>query len=328
VFDQFASAMADLRAHGGLPPVEEARPSWSELWHMEVHHSTAVEGNTLILREVQALLDQGRAVGAREIKDYLEVLGYGEAATWVYGQAGAERAWEHDQIVALTEVREVHHLAMRHVWGVAPNPAAKESESPGSFRRHEIAAFPGGMKPPMFPLVPSMLDGWVSRVNKAGSDLLSGKAALPDGPRMVAAWHAEFERIHPFLDGNGRTGRLLLNLIMVRLGWPPVVILKTQRRRYLAALAKADAGDADPLAEIIARRAIASLNSLLPTISNADDLVPLSALADQSMSLAALRQAAIRGRLQASLDQRGRWRSTLEALEAYKLERYRRHRPG
>ena len=169
-----------------------------------------------------------------------------------------------------------------------------------------------------------MLDAWTTRVNEAGANLTANRVAWNEGPRLMAGCHAEFEGIHPFLDGNGRTGRLLLNLIMVRLGWPPVVVLKTQRRRYLGALIKADAGDVDPLAEIIARAAIASMNSLLPTIADEGDLLPLSALADDTMSLAALRQSAIRGRLEARLDQRGQWRSTRQAVEAYKRRRYRR----
>ena len=324
VFDQFAAAMADLSAFGGLPPLEQARPVWDDLWHLDVHHSTAIEGNTLLLREVEELLQTGRAVGAKDLKDYVEVLGYAEAATWVYRQAGEARDWEHDRIVTMTEIRELHRLTMRRVWDIAPHPAATGEEAPGGFRQHEIAPFPGGMRPPTFPLVPALLDAWVTRVNEIGAGLRDGRTPWSEGPRLVAACHAEFERIHPFLDGNGRTGRLLLNLILVRLGWPPVVILTTQRRRYLAALVAADAGDAGPLAEMIARAAIASMDALLPRLAGAGDLVPLSALADAALSLAALRQAAIRGRLEARLDQRGQWRSTRAAVEAYQAQRYRR----
>jgi Fic family protein len=324
VFEQFAAAMAELAAHGGLPELEQAKPLWDSLWHMDVHHSTAIEGNTLVLREVEALLDQGRVVGAKELKDYMEVLGYGEAATWVYQQAGADKTWPHDQILTMTEVREVHRLTMSRVWDVSPHPAATELETPGSFRQHEIREFPGGMKPPTFPLVPAMLDNWVSQANDLGLRVRGGDIPLTRAPVELAALHSGFERIHPFLDGNGRTGRLLLNLILVRLGWPPVVILKTRRRSYLATLTRADAGDTEPLAEIIARAAIASMNALLPTMASAADLLPLSALADSTISLAALRQAAIRGRLEASLDAKGQWRSSRKAVQAYLDARYRR----
>ncbi|MDR1293435.1 MAG: hypothetical protein LBK59_00515, partial [Bifidobacteriaceae bacterium] len=101
--------MDELAAHGGLPPLDQARPLWDDLWRMDVHHSTAIEGNTLVPREVEALLTQGWAVGARELKDYMEVLGYSQAATWVYQQAGADGHWEHDQTVTLTEIRDIHH---------------------------------------------------------------------------------------------------------------------------------------------------------------------------------------------------------------------------
>ena len=322
VFEQFAEAMASLKAHG-LPPLEQARPLWDDLWHRDVHNSTAIEGNTLVLREVEALLDQGRVVGAKALRDYLEVLGYAEAATWVYQQAAAPD-WEHDQILNLTEVRSVHYRALRRVWEVSPHPAASDQEAPGGFRCHEIAAFPRGMKPPTHPLVPAMVEAWVGRVNRVGEDLRNGLEPLSQGPRLLAECHGEFERIHPFLDGNGRTGRLLLNLMMVRLGWPPIVILKTHQQRYLSALSQADTGNPDPLAEIIARAAIASMNALLPNLISPDDLVTLSALADETLSLPALRQAVRRGRIPAVVDQQGQWRSTRTAVETYKAQRYRR----
>jgi len=169
-----------------------------------------------------------------------------------------------------------------------------------------------------------MLDAWITEANQTAHDLLTHKTPPENAPLALAHLHASFERIHPFLDGNGRTGRLLLNLILVRLGWPPIVILKTHRTRYLAALASADANNPAPLAEIIARAAIASTHALLPTIAPPQDLLPLASFADPTLSLPALRQAAARGRLEAHLDPHGRWRTTRNAVEAYKARRYQR----
>lgn len=314
--------MAELESLGGLPPFDDTADLWHELWHMEVHHSTAVEGNTLVLREVRTLLDEGRTVGAKELKDYMEVLGYAEASRWVFEQAGGTR--QSDRLFTLTELRRLHHLAMERVWQVVPHPAAEPSEGPGSFRRHEIAPFPRGMKPPTFPVVPSMVDTWLDDVNTFGEEVTTGRLPLVDTPSRLAQIHVEFERIHPFLDGNGRTGRLVLNLVVCRLGWAPVIVLKTQRDRYLKALMKADTGDFAPLGEMIARASIASLHRLLPRLSDTTDLVPLATLADDRISLDALRRAVARRRLDATMDSHGTWRSTREAVDQYLTTRHRR----
>jgi len=72
VYARFEAAAADLARLGGLPSPVEAAGIWDDIWHLEAHNSTAIEGNTLILREVEVLLDTGRAVGAKELRDYLE----------------------------------------------------------------------------------------------------------------------------------------------------------------------------------------------------------------------------------------------------------------
>ncbi len=65
---------------GGLPSPKESETIWTDIWHLEAHHSTAIEGNTLVLREVETLLEQGRAVGSKPLKEYMEVRGYADAA--------------------------------------------------------------------------------------------------------------------------------------------------------------------------------------------------------------------------------------------------------
>ena len=78
---------------GGLPRPIEATGIWKGIWVGEAHHSTAIEGNTLIQREVGQLLEQGLAVGDRTLREYLEVKGYADAAEWVYEQAVGSEGW-------------------------------------------------------------------------------------------------------------------------------------------------------------------------------------------------------------------------------------------
>ena len=233
--------VAEMRENlGGLPLPEEAADIWRSIWYEEAHHSTAIEGNTLILKEVQRLLDEGRAVGNKELREYLEVKGYADAADWVYRQAIRPTGLSHHgAILSMVEVRHIHHAAMTPVWEVEPHPDATAREAPGAFREREIRPFPGGMTPVTWPHVHAEMTAWVAEANSLDVGLLTF-------PKALASLHCRFEQIHPFLDGNGRTGRLVLNLILVRLGYPPVVIYKRDRAKYLRALRRADEGVVAP----------------------------------------------------------------------------------
>lgn len=327
IYRNFATAIKDLQSWGGLPTPREAREMWDDLWHLEAHHSTAIEGNTLVLREVKELLDNNRAVGSKELGDYMEVLGYGEASKWVYGRALEPGDWVSDDLINLTEIRRVHAMVMEKVWAVRPHPDAYDSEGPGSFRQHDIRPFGEGMTPPSFVQVPAEIGGWVDAVNQLRRDLDADSIKLVDVPERLAKLHRDFEGVHPFLDGNGRTGRVLLNLILVRLGWPPAIILKKDRPKYLKALQRADKEDYGPLGEQICRSVINNLHFLIPEIAGPSKFVPLKALADDELSYNALRQAATRGRLEAERLPDGSWRSSRRAIEKYKDQRYKRSQP-
>jgi hypothetical protein len=160
---------------GGLPTPTEAEDIWGGIWSQEAHNSTAIEGDTLVLFEVELLL-----------------------------------------------------------------PGRRATEGPGSFRRHGIRPFPGGMTPPDWPDVPAVMHDRVAHAR----ELRTTDRPLPEA---IAELHSEFERIHPFLVGNGRTGRLLVNLLFIRLGYPPAIIQKRDRDRYLHRPRTADAGDPGPL---------------------------------------------------------------------------------
>ncbi len=327
VYARLDAAIAELNERlGGLPSAKEAEYVWSDIWHLEAHHSTALEGNTLVLREVEALLERGRAVGAKPLKEYMEVQGYGAAARWVYGQAVEPGDWHTGELVSLFEVRQVHERAMRPVWDVSPHPDAGDRESPGMFREHDIATFGAGMQPPSWPLVPSMVEEWTGSVNALEKPLKTRQTRRP-WPEQLAELHARFEQVHPFIDGNGRVGRLLLNLVLVRLGYPPVIVLKRQRPHYLTAMQQADQADYGPLGEILARAMYDNLNRfIVPSLAGPARLVPLAALVNEEFSLVALRQAAQRGRLDAIQGPDGVWRSSRSAVDNYRQIKGRRRR--
>jgi fido (protein-threonine AMPylation protein) len=310
-------AVADLEAVGGLPRPAEAEEIWKGIWYEEVHNSTAIEGNTLVLKEVQLLLEEGRAVGDKELREYLEVQGYANGAEWVYAQAVDAGDWRTAGMISLAELRECHRAVVAPVWMQFPPDGLDPKEGPGGFRRHDIAPFASGMRPPSFSDVPALVDDWLAAANAALD------AHTPPMFRL-AELHASFERIHPFRDGNGRTGRLVLNLLLVRHGYPPVVIYKRDRARYLAALARSDHGDTGPLTEMLARSVRVSIDRfLLPALAGPLRLVPLSALATKQLSQVALAVAAKRGRLRAII-QHGQWYSTRQWVAEYSESRYKR----
>lgn len=329
VYRRLDGSVAELHARfGGLPTPEEASGIWSDIWHLEAHHSTALEGNPLVLRQVQALLDQGRTVGAKPLQDYLEVQGYGKAAEWVYAHALQPGSWGADGLVAMREVRHVHALAMTPVWEVAPHPEATEREAPGMFREHDLHPFTSGITPPTWPLVASSMQDWLDRVHALTPALTGREPTATPLPELLAELHDGFERVHPFIDGNGRAGRLILNLVLVRLGYPPAIILKSHRQRYLDAMQKADSGDFAPLGEMIARAIYDNINRfVLPAIAGEARLVPLAALVSKDFSLAALRQAAQRGRLKAIQTPDGVWQSTRKDVNDYRRNKGK-HRFG
>jgi fido (protein-threonine AMPylation protein) len=320
IFDTLDRAKAGLTEVGGLPKPEEAQSIWEGIWQEETHHSTAMEGNTMLLSQVKALLEEGRAVGDKGLKEYLEIQAYAEAAHWVYAQAVGIDDWSAQGQINLTELRQIHTLVVEPVWRFFPPPGHKPEEGPGSFRQHDVRPLASGYTPPPWPDVPALVDDWAKYANTRPQQI---------HPTVhLAEVHALFERIHPFLDGNGRTGRLVLNLMLVRSGYPPAIIYKSDRAKYLKALRRADR-DSDPfsLAGLLARAVKHSIDRfVLPGLAGPHKMVPLSALVRPGLSILALRRAAERGRLRA-LRKSDQWYSTKQWVEEYKKSRRRGPKP-
>jgi Fic family protein len=294
---------------GGLPHRLELDRVLRAIWLLETHHSTAIEGSSLSEQDVVAVVERGESRGS--LQEALEVKAYADAAGWVYEAAPASR-----EGVGLATVREVHRRVVGPVWASFP-PATRDR--PGAFRSTGVTV--GGVRRVQVSAAPAIhadMTEWAAATRKGGVGHLVER---------IAAAHAWFERIHPFTDGNGRVGRLLVNWQLVQVGYPPVVIRFQQRDRYLRALERADRGDAKGLVELFARAISESVNRfILPRLAGDARLVPLRALANRSpYSAAYLRQLALSGRLKAV--RRGAlWLSSHAALQEYRANRSPRGR--
>lgn len=299
--------------YGGLPREIEADEILREIWIEDTYHSSALEGNPQSKRQVRGLLDHGQASGS--LPDALEIEGYSRAARWVYGNAGDHPL---DRGVPVRVVRQIHELLVTPRWSVEP---PNDHSRPGDYRRRgvRIAGSTVRTTPPV------ALEGTVQDWSDTSGSAEEGAHRL----LHVTRHHAWFERIHPFADGNGRTGRLLLNFMLLQRGYPPAVLLHTSRDRYLHALALADPPRDSPnaLTELIARAIESNINRfLIPELAGPRRLVPLPALAEYSgYSASYLRNLALIGSLRAAREGR-LWLSSRAWVDEYKAGRSPRGR--
>ena len=330
VLQNLDQATRDLRSIGGLPEPMVFQDIWAGIWAEETHHSTALEGNTLRQRQVRMLLEGGIISGQTTLKEVLEARAYGSAAKWVYEQAyRAGRLIEEFERPPISEavVREIHKLVVGPVWPEFPPEGLVRGEEPGAYRLKDHNPLRVGLPPLASSIVPSALEDWTKDVNETldwmNRPFTGGKHLIEDLARL----HAAFERIHPFPDGNGRVGRLVLTHLLVRMGYPPAIIEKEERESYLRALKRADEGDCGPLSELLARSVRKGIyRFLIPNLAGTLSVVPLAGLArDDGLTHNALVAAAQRGRLKAQ-KVGGTWYSTSQWVDDYKDSRYKRTR--
>jgi Fic family protein len=296
---------------------------WAGIWTEETHHSTALEGNTLRQRQVRMLLEEGVVSGQSTLQEVLEARAYGNAARWVYEQAHQDM-YALGPLISESTIREIHKLVVGSVWGEFPPEGLVRGEKPGAYRLKDHDPLRPGLHPLPSSLVPSALAGWVEDVNKT----LDWETQTESKSHIVedlARLHAAFERIHPFPDGNGRVGRLVLTHLLVRTGYPPAIIEKDERRSYLKALRHADDQDCGPLTELLSRSVRNGIyRFLIPKLAGTLSVVPLAGLARvDGISHAALVAAAQRDRLRAQKVD-GTWYSTAQWVNEYKASRYKR----
>jgi len=316
VFETLDRARGDLEIIGGLPEPTVFQDVWAGIWTEETHNSTAIEGNTLRLRQVQLLLEDGVVSGSQnELREWLEAKAYGDAARWVYHEAFMSRFQPEPERITAAEIREIHKLVVAPVWTHFPPEGLVRGEEPGAYRLKDHNPLRAGLPAAPCSAVAPALANWVASANdeNRGEDchLLERLAEL----------HAAFERIHPFPDGNGRAGRLVLTMLLVRYGYPPAIVYKGERTKYLNALRRADEKDPGPLGELLARSVREGIfRFLIPKLAGPLSVVPLAGLADEGLSHYGLVAAAQRGRLKAH-KYGGVWYSTPQWVAEYKGSR-------
>jgi len=316
VFESLDEARRDLSIIGGLPEPTVFQDVWADIWIEETHNSTAIEGNTLRRKQVQLLLEEGVVTGsAHELKEWMEAKAYGEAARWTYDGAFRSRYRPDQDKITESDLRRIHQLTVESVWVHFPPQGLRSDESPGAYRTGDIEPLRPDLRPPPPSVVASLVSDWIAETNEQP----------PEHCHIIehlAERHAAFERIHPFPDGNGRAGRLVLTMLLVQHGYPPAIIYKGERKRYLSALQRADEGDPGSLAELLARSVREGIyRFLMPNLAGPLSVVPLAGLADEELSRAALVGAAQRGRLKAN-KYGGSWYSTRQWVDEYKESRH------
>lgn len=168
------------------------------------YNSNAIEGNTLTLRETDMVL-RGLTIDKKPLKEHMEVVGHKEAFDFVR-ELVQEKA-------PLTEriVQQIHFLVL-----------ADKRQDRGVYRRVPVRIM-GALHEPVQPyLIQPGMEQLLSRYAESTEHIIT----------KLARFHIEFEGIHPFIDGNGRTGRLLVNLELMKAGFPPIDIKFTDRRAY------------------------------------------------------------------------------------------------
>jgi len=183
------------------------------------YHSNAIEGNRLTLRETWLVLRKGMTIRGKSMNEHLEATNHAEAIVLLEKMADGKKE--------LTEM-DVLNLHAVILDKISPQDAG--------FYRHE-QVFIGGSKIvlPNWKKVPELMKSVYSELNTKSK----GIAAIQSAVKI----HHDTVRIHPFVDGNGRLARLLMNLRLMRAGFPPTILRREERRAYYSALEKADKGD-------------------------------------------------------------------------------------
>lgn len=192
------------------------------------YNSNAIEGNTLSIKETRLVLQEGLTIGRKSLIEHLEAINHRDAIDFVEDLA------ETDEPLGERTIREIHAIVLKEI----------DPKYAGRYRDIQVR-IAGSTHTPPDPLhISRLMEKFAGQYLSKAHDHPIARAALA---------HFSLVDIHPFVDGNGRTARLLMNLILLQEGYFPAVILKNDRRKYYDALEKAHRGKVDDFIILIAR---------------------------------------------------------------------------
>lgn len=175
------------------------------------YHSNAIEGNTLTLKETKVALE-GITIGGKTLREHFEAINHKDAILFMEDLAQKE-----DKLSEYS-IKQIHSLILKNI----------DDENKGKYRTTNVIISGAEHKPPQSFEVQSKMQEFIKKYNENITKL---------HPIELASFvHIEFVKIHPFIDGNGRTSRLLMNLELIKAGFPPVVIELEDRLEYYKAL--------------------------------------------------------------------------------------------
>lgn len=198
--------------------------------------SNAIEGNTLTESETKVVIEDGITIGGKSLREHNEAIGHAKAYDHIYSLL--------DRTITEEDVLTLHKLFFQQI----------NSENAGKYRQRNVIITGTDYLPPDYSEVPALMKRHIENINSNAKD----KHPLEQASDL----HAEFEAIHPFIDGNGRIGRLLLSVLTMKNGCSPVIVPPVRRAEYITALQKTNKGDVYTLRTFILSVIYEELKSL------------------------------------------------------------------
>lgn len=263
------------------------------------YNSNAIEGNSLTLKETYLVINEGITIKGKPLKDHIEAKNHKEALDYLYSLV--ENGKRHTISEGL--IRSLNQIVMQNI----------DKEWAGRYRNSGVIISGSDHRPAEALEIPRLMHNlldWVSD-NKKKMHVVE----------LAAIIHHKLVSIHPFFDGNGRTSRLAMNIILMQDGFPLVIVLKNDRKRYYNTLSLADKGNYTDFVNFIARSVERALDIYLKVLTpgkkRTEKHVSLAELAKNSkFSEKYLNLLARNGKLEAHKEGRN-WLSSKDALKRY-----------